>query len=48
MNMTILVYMDLAGVAMRVGTLWTRTRNARQSATFEYAAEWLGNPNHSA
>lgn len=29
MNTPIFVYMDLAGVTTRVGTLWTRTRNTR-------------------
>lgn len=48
MNTPIFVYMDLAGVTTRVGTLWTRTRNTRQSATFEYAREWLDNPNRFA
>jgi serine/threonine-protein kinase HipA len=48
MKTPILVYIDLAGVTTRVGTLWTRTRNTRQSATFEYAREWLDNPNRFA
>jgi serine/threonine-protein kinase HipA len=48
MKTPILVYMDLSGATTRVGTLWTRTRNTRQSATFEYAREWLDNPNRFA
>ena len=38
------VYVDLAGAAVPVGTLWTRTRGARQTASFEYAASWLARP----
>jgi len=44
----VLVYIDLAGTPHRVGTLWTRNRRGRQSATFEYATEWLANPCHFA
>ncbi len=32
------VFIDLAGATVPVGTLWTRTRGARQTASFEYAA----------
>lgn len=38
------VYVDLAGAAVPVGTLRTRTRGARQTASFEYAASWLARP----
>ena len=38
------VYADLAGATVPVGTLWTRTRGARQTASFEYAASWLARP----
>ena len=38
------VYIDLAGATVPVGTLWTRTRGARQTASFEYAASWLARP----
>jgi serine/threonine-protein kinase HipA len=48
MDTPILVYVDLTGVPQRVGTLWTRVRNTRQSATFEYAREWLGDANRFA
>ena len=48
MNRTVLVYVELNGVANRVGTLWTRARSGRESATFEYAPEWLERPDHFA
>ena len=48
MNRTVFVYMELDGFAHRVGTLWTRERGGRQSATFEYSTEWLGNPSRFA
>ena len=48
MKTPILVYVDLAGATVRVGTLWARTRGTRQSATFEYAREWLEHPNRFA
>ena len=38
------VFIDLAGATVPVGTLWTRTRGARQTASFEYAASWLARP----
>ena len=44
MNRTVLVYVELKGSAHRVGTLWTRMRSGRQSATFEYSPEWIDNP----
>lgn len=39
-----LVYVDLHGEPIRVGRLWSRTRGARESATFEYDASWLTHP----
>ena len=39
-----LVYVDLGGTPHLVGRLWTRTRQARESATFEYDAGWLAHP----
>ena len=38
------VYADLDGATVPVGTLRTRTRGARQTASFEYAASWLARP----
>ena len=40
----LLVYVDLAGVAHFVGRLWARRARNRDSATFEYDADWLANP----
>ena len=34
------VYVDLEGVVLLAGRLWSRVRNGRESATFEYAEEW--------
>ena len=40
----LLVYVDLAGVAYFVGRLWARRARNRESATFEYDADWLASP----
>ena len=40
----LLVYVDLAGVAHLVGRLWARRARNRESATFEYDADWLTSP----
>jgi len=48
MNRTVFVYVELDRVPQRVGTLWTRDRGGRQSATFEYFSEWLDNPSRFA
>ena len=42
------VYVDLAGDARQVGRLWTRVRQGRESATFEYDDAWLDNPGRFA
>jgi len=39
-----LVYLDLRGTPHLVGRLWTRKRQARESATFEYDTGWLAHP----
>ena len=39
----LLVYVDLAGAAHFVGRLWARRARNRESATFEYDADWLAN-----
>jgi serine/threonine-protein kinase HipA len=44
MDATLQAYIDLDGVSHRVGTLWARSNKGRESATFEYAGEWLDNP----
>lgn len=37
------VYVELSGKPHLVGRLWSRMRKERESASFEYADEWLGN-----
>ena len=41
MGREILVFMELDGETVPVGTLWTRTRGSRQTASFEYDRSWL-------
>ena len=41
MERDLLVFMELAGETVSVGTLWTRTRGARETAFFEYDPSWL-------
>ena len=43
-----LVYVELHGESILVGRLWSRTRGARESATFEYDASWLTHPGRFA
>lgn len=38
------VYVDLEGTTYLVGRLWTRATRGNQSASFQYAPEWLANP----
>jgi len=44
MERRIFVYIDLAGKAHLVGTLWARANKGRESASFEYHRSWLDNP----
>jgi serine/threonine-protein kinase HipA len=44
MEKRVLVFADLEGTPHQVGQLWARARNDRESATFEYEKEWLGQP----
>jgi serine/threonine-protein kinase HipA len=44
----LLVYVDLEGAPHLVGRLWTRNRNGRESASFEYDASWLKHPSRFA
>ncbi len=44
----LLVYADLAGVPHLVGRLWARRARGRDSASFEYGAAWLANPERFA
>lgn len=45
MEQAILVYLDLDGVPVKVGQLWTYDRNGRESISFEYDRHWLNHPN---
>jgi len=44
MDREILVYVDIHNVPVLVGRLWTRVRNGKESATFEYNKDWIQNP----
>ena len=44
MDKAVLVYVDLDGAASLVGRLWTRSRKNKETATFEYDADWLQHP----
>ena len=48
MDREIFVYIDLRGVPVLVGRLWTRVRRGRESASFEYDASWLDHPERFA
>lgn len=41
---SILVYVDLKGIPLKVGQLWVRSRNSRERLSFEYDREWLSHP----
>lgn len=41
MDRELLVHISRGGETTLVGRLWTRARGARESASFEYAADWL-------
>lgn len=38
---TVYVYIDLDGIPHLAGRLWSRIRNGRESATFQYAESWV-------
>jgi serine/threonine-protein kinase HipA len=44
MDREVLVYVDLDGAPYLVGRLWTRLRKNKETATFEYDANWLQHP----
>ncbi|EKE02921.1 MAG: HipA-like protein, partial [uncultured bacterium] len=44
MDQKILVYIDLEGISIKVGHLWSHYRNGRESMSFEYAHSWLNHP----
>ena len=41
MDERVLVYVDLSGAVRLAGRLWSHARGRRESATFEYAPQWL-------
>ena len=41
MERELLVFAELSARTVSVGTLWARTRGARETASFEYDASWL-------
>lgn len=44
MDVGTIVHVDLQGVPVPAGRLWSRARRDREGATFEYNADWLGHP----
>ena len=48
MDRQIWVYADLNGRALLVGRLWARVVRGKESASFEYDASWLDNPDRFA
>ena len=48
MDRQIFVYVDLNNAPHLVGRLWLRVRNRTESATFQYDAGWLQNPERFA
>ena len=44
MDRAVLVFVDLDGIPQLAGRLWSRTRKGRETATFEYDAQWLEAP----
>jgi serine/threonine-protein kinase HipA len=44
----LLVYVDINGETDLVGRLWARSRQGRESASFEYDAAWLKHPSRFA
>lgn len=42
MERELLVYVDRAGAPVLAGRVWARVRAAKESASFEYDASWLG------
>lgn len=45
MEQVVWVYLDWEESPIRVGQLWFRYRNGRESMSFEYDRRWLGHPN---
>ena len=42
------VYVNLAAATRLVGRLWTRVRQGRESASFQYDDAWLADPERFA
>ncbi|MBF8263870.1 MAG: type toxin-antitoxin system HipA family toxin [Parachlamydiales bacterium] len=45
MEQAIFVYVDLEGISIKVGQLWSHYRHGRESMSFEYDRNWLTHPN---
>jgi serine/threonine-protein kinase HipA len=45
MDRRILIYVDLDGVPILAGRLWSRVAREREGATFESDGSWLTHPN---
>lgn len=43
MDQKILVFIDLDGISIKVGQLWSHYHSGRESVSFEYDREWLKN-----
>lgn len=48
MDRGVLIYVDLRGVPVLAGRLWSRVRRRRESASFEYDPGWLAHPERFA
>lgn len=48
MDRQTVVYVDLEGTPVLAGRLWSRMRKGRNSASFEYAQQWLDRPDRFA
>jgi serine/threonine-protein kinase HipA len=48
MDSGISVYVDVEGVSIQVGRLWSHYRNGRESLSFEYDRQWLNHPRRFA
>lgn len=44
MEQSIQVYLDLKGISIKVGQLWSHYRQGRESVSFEYERSWLDHP----
>lgn len=44
MEQNIFVFIDMEGMPIKVGQIWTHYRNGRESISFEYDRKWLSHP----